>query len=558
MKMQRPLVYLLLLLAVPFTAQAGQQTDKATTDLLPALLEGEFALQGGDHKAAAKAYAQAAAISDDPKIAERAVQSALLANEPALARQAMARWQDLQPENNGISASQLRLALREGDLDTARATLERLFAQEEGWRQAAGALASHPDKAVVSRLLDELVQSDRLPDKFDAWLTLGGVALRISDKSLYSQLATAAPQKFPNEPRAFVWLAENEREAGNKEAANAAIEKALALSGNDASTRLKIAAQLDALGDPAAAAKALEIPDADDGVIGARATYLMRAEDKAGLAKLYREASKMAGDKGNGGEEVSATRLFLLGQISEMREDYATALGWYQKIAAGMPWEQSQLRIALLLDRLGRSDEAVARLREIQAGDIESGELIRDAYLFEAELHQRAGRINEELAALSRGISIFEGDPTLLYARAMAYERADRVEESISDFRTLAKEQPDDPTVLNALGYTLVDRTEHAEEGFALIEKAIAANPEEPAVQDSMGWALHKLGRNEDALPFLEKAFEGQRDAEVAAHLAIVLWELGKQDEARSVLRLGRELGPESRAVRAALQRIGE
>ncbi len=554
MKMQRALVYLLLLLAVPFAAQAEQ----ASADLLPALLEGEFALQGGDHTAAATAYAQAAAISDDPKIAERAVQAALLANEPALARQALARWQALQPDNNGISASQLRLALRESDMPAARAALERLFAQDDGWRQAAGALAAQQDKAAVAQLLGELVQSDRLPDKFDAWLTLGGVALRLSDKALYAQLATAAPQKFPKEPRAFVWLAESARDQGNKDAAHAAIRSALALPDIEPATRLQIAAQLDALGDPAAAAKALEIPDADESLIGARATYLMRAKDQAGLAKLYREASKAAGDKGSAGKSLPATRLFLLGQISEMREDHETALGWYRKITAGMPWEQAQLRIALLLDKLGRGDEALARLREIQAGDIESGELIRDAYLFEADLHQRAGHGNEELAALSRGISIFEDDSALLYARAMAYERLDRVEESIADFRTLAKDQPDDPTVLNALGYTLVDRTEHTEEGFALIEKAIAANPDEPAVQDSMGWALHKLGRNEEALPFLKKAFEGQRDAEVAAHLAIVLWELGDKDEARSVLRLGRELDPESRALRAAIQRIGE
>ena len=90
------------------------------------------------------------------------------------------------------------------------------------------------------------------------------------------------------------------------------------------------------------------------------------------------------------------------------------------------------------------------------------------------------------------------------------------------------------------------------------IEKAIAANPDEPAVQDSMGWALHKLGRNAEALPFLKKAFEGQHDAEVAAHLATVLWELDKKDEARSMLRLARELDPDNRALRAAVQRIGE
>jgi len=584
--MQRALVYLLLL-ATPMLvfAESGQalpseaavalesasdesEPESTGSALLQPLLEGEFALQGGDPATAARAFAQAMLLSDDPKIAERAVQTALLANELELARQALSRWQALQPDDANIAAASLRLALRSGDNEAARDTIAKLFAREDGWKMAAAALSSHPDKNAASALLGELIEADQLPDVFDAWLTLGGVALRLNDKDLYAKLAANAPEKFPEQPRAWVWLAESARERGAQEASRQALRKALSLPGLDDAALLGIAAQFNAIGDPATAARTLERASGDDAILGARATYLLRAKDNAGLDALYRDASRNPDDKdGKKGDpkkaeakkrEFPPQRLFLIGQISEMREDHAAALEWYRKITSGPTWEQAQLRIALVLDKLGRHDEAIARLREIQAGDVESGELIRDAYLFEAELHRQANAGKEELAALARGLSIFEDDPGLLYSRALAYERADRVDEAIADLRALSEDAPEDPTYLNALGYTLADRTDKLQEALGYIEKAYELDPHEPAILDSMGWVLHKLGKHAEALPFLQKAFEQQRDAEIAAHLANVLWALGQKDEARSMLRLGLELGGDSRALQAAIEMIGE
>ncbi len=544
--MQRLTVYLLLALLAPAPAFATGYGQA-----LAPLLEGEFALQLGNAAAAAHAYARAADLSDDPVVAERAVQVALNAQDADRARRGLDRWAALAPGDASLDAGRLRLALLEEDETAARAPLEALLAREDGWRQIAAALVSAPRREVSSRLLGALLDDDRLPGAMDAWLALGGVALRLEDKPLYARLAQSVVRRFPDEPRALAWQAEEALTRGDTDAARRALDAALALPELTPGERLSVAAHLNALGDPAAAAKALENAGDDDRVLASRAAYLVQSGNDAGLAALYAEAVAKTPERG-----ASPARLMLLGQLAEMQEDASAALAWYRQIPGGLQREQAQLRIAVLLDKSGDKGAALDLLREVQASDTEWGDIVRDAYLLEAEMARGRGDDAAELSALDRGLSIFEDDATLRYARALAYERIDRVDEAVADLRTLVAAEPEEADFLNALGYTLVDRTDALEEGLALIEKAIALKPDSPAILDSLGWALHRLGRDADALPHLERAFEFQRDAEIGAHLAIVLAALGRSDEARSILRLAQEIDPDHRALRQAMQAL--
>ena len=108
------------------------------------------------------------------------------------------------------------------------------------------------------------------------------------------------------------------------------------------------------------------------------------------------------------------------------------------------------------------------------------------------------------------------------------------------------KKFPDSPTSLNALGYTLADRTDKYREAEKLIRKALEYEPDNPAIIDSLGWVLYRLGQNEEALTHLERAYEGFPDPEVAAHIVEVLHALGLSDEARERLVLAEEKDPEN------------
>ena len=102
------------------------------------------------------------------------------------------------------------------------------------------------------------------------------------------------------------------------------------------------------------------------------------------------------------------------------------------------------------------------------------------------------------------------------------------------------------------LGYTLVDRTRHHREGIKLIEQALAQTPDNGAVLDSMGWALHRTGRHEDALGYLEHAKRRINDPEVDLHLGEVLLALDRKEEAREVLSKASERYPRQRRIERA------
>ncbi|MCB1568742.1 MAG: tetratricopeptide repeat protein [Xanthomonadales bacterium] len=544
--MQRLLVYLLLALLVPLPAVSA-----GLDETLEPLLEGEFALQQGDAKAAAAAYARAAEHSDDVDVADRAVRAALAAKDTALARRGLARWAQLAPNAPDLAAARLRLALLESHRGEASAALDALFAQPEGWRRAAAALASAPDAAFASGLIGYLLDGNRMPADFDAWLAMGGVALRLEDRTLYSRLAQAVVGKFPTQVQALIWQAEDAQTRKDMALAKRSLEAAAALPDMSVADRLALAAQFNAMSEPAKAAAVLEAAGEDDRAVAARAVYLSAAKDMAGLERLYTALVERTP-----AEATSPPRLMLLGQIAEMLDKLPEALAFYRRIPGGIQREQGRLRIAVLLARSGDEAASLDVLREIQASDSEWADIVRDAYLVEAELARDRKDTVAEISALGRGLSIFEDDATLRYNRALAYERNDQIDAAVADLRVLLAAEPEEPDWLNALGYTLVDRTEQREEGLALIEKALALKPDSAAIQDSMGWALHRLGRDADALPYLKRAFEQQRDAEVAAHLARVLAALNQLDEARSILRLARELDPDSPALRRVLEEL--
>jgi tetratricopeptide (TPR) repeat protein len=99
---------------------------------------------------------------------------------------------------------------------------------------------------------------------------------------------------------------------------------------------------------------------------------------------------------------------------------------------------------------------------------------------------------------------------------------------------------------LNALGYTLVDRTRQHREGLELIEQALQQTPDNGAVLDSMGWALHRTGRDEEALDYLERARRRIHDPEVELHVAEVLLALDRKQEARDTFMKAIERYPEN------------
>lgn len=535
----------------PAQSRGDGSESALSPDALQASLAGEFALQSGDVLDAARHYLVAAQATRDAGLAERATRIALLAQDYETARAALGLWRASAPEAPGVVAASLALALRMGDAEAARGDLLALLEDPDGWRRALGALAGHGDPELVGALLADVLQHDALPDDFQAWLAFGSLAQRLGRADLVGRAVEAAVARFPEEPRAWLLQAGRHRLQGDDLAARDAIERALAGAPDDSALRFSAAGEYDALGDPLAAADTLARGEQDNDSFAARASLLARIGDQPGMVALYQEVKAAEAEDA---AALDTERRLLLGQLAEFLDLPNQAVTWYRGVAGGPERAQARLRMAVILDEQDELDAARQVLAELQDDEFQDGELRREAWLLEAELLRRRGQGTEAIATYGRALEVFEDDPELLYARALAYERADRIDLAEADLRRILVDQPDHAHTLNALGYTLTDRTDRHEEALRYIERAYELEPGEPAIIDSMGWVLHRLGRHIEALAHLRRAYDLQPDAEIAAHLGEVLWVLGEREAAREVWSQGLAIDGENRALRRTLE----
>jgi Flp pilus assembly protein TadD len=138
----------------------------------------------------------------------------------------------------------------------------------------------------------------------------------------------------------------------------------------------------------------------------------------------------------------------------------------------------------------------------------------------------------------------------------MLAEKRDNLPLLEQDLRFILEREPDNAMVLNALGYTLADRTTRYAEARELIEQAYQLNPDDPAILDSLGWVNYRQGNLDEAERLLRKALQDFPDHEVAAHLGEVLWAQGKQKEARKIWRKALGQQPDSSILRSTLLRL--
>jgi tetratricopeptide (TPR) repeat protein len=539
-----------LILSTPALAE---RNVRPPGDVLEAVMAGEFALQAGKLPDAVRWYLQAAqTANDDAGLAERATRIALLAGDNAAAAQALKLWRQRAPNSLAMRTAQATLDLRTGKTADAKRELTALMrdADGQGWRYALVALGDGRNAKLSAQLLQQMVEGGQIPGTLQAWLAFGGLAQKLDQPALMERIVTEVVKRFPNEPRVDLLHAQQLRQAGKTDEA----QQILAYLGNTAllvpELRFLLAVEHEAMGDYSAATAVLARGPQGNDTYTLRAALLARSGDNDALSALYDELAK-------DNSQPDPVRRLLLGQMAQVLQRLPQALDWYRSVPSGVQRTEARLRIANVLYQLDRKDEAFAEVANLQ-GDASLDDDARiNAYVLESDLRHKDGDNAGELDALARGLAAYPDDSQLLYARALVWERHDDIARAEADFRKILALEPDNVGALNALGYTLADRTTRYTEALELIDRARAAQPDNPAIIDSHGWVLYRMGRTEEALVELRRAFAGQKDAEIATHLGEVLWVLSQQDEARKYFDQARKLEPDSRALKRTLEKLG-
>jgi len=245
---------------------------------------------------------------------------------------------------------------------------------------------------------------------------------------------------------------------------------------------------------------------------------------------------------------------FYLGRIADLNKDNPSAIKYYQQVKQSIHFEPALERSSFLLAKEeGKIDEAIKHLEALRT---QQPNITLSLWLLQFKLLSTIDEEERALTTLDSAIKEYPADEQLLYARAMIRETHNDLAGMESDLRTIIQNNPQHAVALNALGYTLANRTDRLEEAFILTKAALTLKPENAMILDSMGWVLFKLNQKEEALIFLLKAYQTFPDGEVAAHLGEILWNLDKKDEAQEIWQQSLQKNPKNKALIDTIKRL--
>jgi tetratricopeptide (TPR) repeat protein len=244
--------------------------------------------------------------------------------------------------------------------------------------------------------------------------------------------------------------------------------------------------------------------------------------------------------------------LYYMARISDYRGEYDRALALYEQVNSGPNAVVSQRRASGILAQRGSVDKGLEHLQRF--GETHPNFAV-DMIQAQAQLLASEERYNEALEIFDRVISYRPDSESALLSRNEVLLKMDRVDEAIKAYRSALRRWPDSALILNALGYSLTYHGDDYREAARLIRKALKIEPKNPAIIDSYGWVLYRLGEHEKALVELHRAYEMMPDPEIAAHIVEVLWKLDRNDEANAVLTEAEEKYPEHDMLKDLRQR---
>ena len=516
-----------------FCPAAFADDEEARSEAAAHLLQAELALQGSEYLEAVQEYRKAAQISESVDVARQATRIGYSFgfNEEALL--AAKRWLELDEESDEALLYVAQLQLRLGDQRKARRNLKKLIQRgDEGADNRLLSLVqvlSQEDPEDADKVMRWLAKPYK--DSAHAQYATAVMAMQAGDTDYAEERALRAMELDPDWTKAKLLYARTMLIAGRQDEA---IEYTARLIGDDPDpdpdARMELALMMMTAGrDDDALSQInqilLEQPSHAD-ALRMMAIINFRLEN---LDAAWADFQDLLASG-----RFTMDALYYLARIADIREEHERAARLYSQVRSGPNVVVSQRRAsALIAYDLDDPQKALQQLEDF--GSASPSHAI-DMVLARAQLFASLERYDEALENYDRYLMYRSDDESALLGRAELLLRMDRLDDAVAQYRAAAERWPDSAMSLNALGYTLADRTDEYKEAEKLIRKALEYDPDSPAIIDSLGWVLFKRGEYEAALLELERAYEKLDDHEVAAHIVEVLVALERPDEALEVL----------------------
>jgi len=535
------LISLLALSTIFATAYAAEDSS---AEVSAHILQAEMALHRKEYLEAATEYRKAAQLSNSVELARKATRLGFSYRFNDEALLAGKRWVKLDPDSDEARAFLGQLYFRKDDLRNSRRQFERLIkADPEDPGQRLLSLISYLSEERVPERADKLMRALAKPykDSATAHYAVAVLALQAGDPEHAKERATRAMELDPSYTRPQLLFARALMFEGDTEKAIEYLAHLIGDSPNpDADARMELALMYMLTGRD------------DDALSQVNQVLLEQSGrvDALRLMAIINFRAERLDAAWDDFEDLLATgqyrmdALYYLARIADYREQYERAVHLYREVQFGPNTIFSQRRAGALLAHQLDDEEGAFKLLDdfAEASPNNAVEVVA----LKAQLLISLDRFDEGLELYEKAITYRPDNQNLSLGRAELLLQVGRLDEAIAEYRAAVKRWPDSSMAMNALGYTLADRTDQYKEAEKLIRKALDMNPKSPAIIDSLGWVLYKRGQHEDGLAELQRAYESMDDAEVASHLVEVLAELERHDEALELLESAEKLSPDS------------
>lgn len=542
---QAVLPAILLLVAGSFAA-ADDVSDAAGHRLA-----GEVALNEQDYRTAAVEFRKAAELSDQVEDARQATEIGFIYgfNDEALA--SAKRWLDLSDDSEEAQLYFARIQLRRGEYGSARRAFKRLISGEDAEDRLVVLISVliEEDPQAGDRIMRSLTKPYK--DSAKAHYAAAVMALAAEDNAYALERAQKAIDIEPEWLRPHLLYARALLLDGK---IDEAIDYTARLIGDDPDpdpeARVELAIMMMSVGR-------------DEDALSQVNQVLLEQPSNMEALRLMALINFRLGhfdaawddfeDLASSGRFTMEARYYLA-RIADMRENYDRAIRLYMQVESGQHALAARRRGSALI-AFEQDDPNYALQKLDEFARIQPASAV-DVTFARAQLLSMMERYEDSLAEYDKYLSFRSDDEFATLGKADLLLRMDRLDAAIGTYASALERWPDSATTLNAYGYTLADRTERYEEAADLIEKALALDPDNSAIIDSWGWVLHKLGRNEEALENLERAYSMFDDAEVAAHIVEVLAALDRRDEALELLEAAEVKQPDSKFLKDVRSRF--